>query len=782
MAAGHKKRFFNRLKIFIMKYSISIIVLSVFLTVTAFSESPRSIIYLNGIWEFDQTDKAYPPEKFTRKIPVPGLIDLASPLIDNYDALFMGDQVARYSWYKTTFFVPAENESKKAVLTILKSRFNTQVSINGIDLGTYIQNSTPIECDLTNYIVYGSENTIIVRVDDIKRNPIQSAFSMDIEQFTYIPGIWDDVFVTFTGPIRITRALILPNVEGEQATVKVLLQNHDNKIRREFTLESYTSEVLVSVREKKSGKEVSPEVQLLSDISCLSQKEIFLEVPIENIHLWTPDDPFLYEALITVYSNNVLSDRTTETFGMRDFGTKGNKFILNGEEIALRGSNITLSRFFGDTERKELPWDREWVKKLLIDIPKSLNWNTFRFSIGIVPDFWYDLADEYGIMIQNEWPMWKNRGWDKQIEKEFTDWVWNDGSHPSIIIWDALNESKHPYIGNVIIPELKKLDPTRIWDAGYMDSRHMELNEMDEPHYYPLIFSQRGDKKEVYKLRLSYRWGSLFYEDAYLDALKYTDVPQVVNEYGWMWVNRDGTPAFISKGKTDQDEKVPQKHYFKPLNVWEGEGEPIGGLFEYFLGSNASANDRFEFQAYYIQLQTETLRTKQDIAGVLGFSYLTFNKGYTGDWFLNPIKDLNPSPTLKWQYHCFAPFAVFIDMEDGRYLKKPVHFAPGEELIVELLGVNDLSLRMEGEVTLKIIDSDMKVCSNKEAFKISIAAHDKKFIASKIILPDNPGGYLLIAELKDKSGKIQISRRYIRIGKTDQSTIFPNLQIQIPER
>ena len=55
-----------------------------------------------------------------------------------------------------------------------------------------------------------------------------------------------------------------------------------------------------------------------------------------------------------------------------------------------------------------------------------------------------------------------------QISKEYTDWVWSDGSHPSIAIWDAINENTDNYIGNTLIPELKKLDPTRIWDAGYM--------------------------------------------------------------------------------------------------------------------------------------------------------------------------------------------------------------------------------------------------------------------------------------------------------------------------
>ena len=57
-----------------------------------------------------------------------------------------------------------------------------------------------------------------------------------------------------------------------------------------------------------------------------------------------------------------------------------------------------------------------------------------------------------------------------------------DGSHPSIAIWDAINENWDNYIGGQLIPELKKLDPTRVWDAGYMTGDQMVLDEMDEPH------------------------------------------------------------------------------------------------------------------------------------------------------------------------------------------------------------------------------------------------------------------------------------------------------------
>ena len=48
----------------------------------------RSIIPLNGTWEFDRSEQAFPPKRFTRTIPVPGLIHLAEPQIDDYDTWF----------------------------------------------------------------------------------------------------------------------------------------------------------------------------------------------------------------------------------------------------------------------------------------------------------------------------------------------------------------------------------------------------------------------------------------------------------------------------------------------------------------------------------------------------------------------------------------------------------------------------------------------------------------------------------------------------------------------
>jgi len=52
---------------------------------------------------------------------------------------------------------------------------------------------------------------------------------------------------------------------------------------------------------------------------------------------------------------------------------------LNGRVYFLRGSNITLHRFFRKIPFGTLPWDAAWVRKLLVDIPHEMHWNSFRF-------------------------------------------------------------------------------------------------------------------------------------------------------------------------------------------------------------------------------------------------------------------------------------------------------------------------------------------------------------------------------------------------------------------
>jgi len=762
----------------------------------ALSQQSRVVTNLNGRWEFEQTETAFCPESFTRSIPVPGLIDLAEPKVEQYEKYFSGTHQPRYSWYRRKFTVPAESAGRFAVLNLLKSRFDTQIILNGHDLGTYMQCNTPIECNLTPFILDDRENILLIRIGERAWLPKQSATGVDREKYTDIPGIWDDVFITFTGPVRVERALILPDLKGSKVTAKIMLENHKDEVNRSMYLTQIAGKVSVYIREKKSGKAVTEPVTEDFVLQCRKRMPLVLETELKNAHAWSPEDPFLYEAVVSVTAQQTVdrrrellyeiasdqrsSDEVATSFGMRDFEAVGRMFHLNGQQYRLLGSTINLYRFFEDPERAGLPWDRQWVKKMFIDIPKSLRWNAFRMCIGLAPKFWYDLADEHGILLQNEWPMWQVRGWDEQIDKEYTDWVWADGSSPSIIIWDAMNEAVHVYISDVVIPKLKKLDPTRVWDAGFMTAERKIVNEMEEPHYYPFHTGWWWTNEDLEKERQSYRFGNLFRKHAWLGRTRYEGLPMILNEYAWLWLNRDGTPGIRTKGyfgPRDTPPKTKNYEYYNPEGVQEYFDRDN---YDYLLGPGSTVEQRRDIQAYLMELQTEAIRSSRNLAGVLSFCYLANNRGYTGDWFIDAIKDLVPSDALKCQYHCFAPFAVFIDVEDGRYQKNPKHFQPGTIAAVNLLAVNDTGQEKSGTVVLEVIDEKGKVVS-KQSASVSVDAFWEELVPMIVKVPDKAGGYLLVSELACKQGQagVQRSRRYIRVGKAEDIA-WPPYKIDLP--
>ena len=762
-----------------------------------FSQNLNTIIPLNGTADFEQTENAFPPQKFTRKIPVPGLIDLAEPKIDQYDLYFSGQHQPRYNWYRFRFNISKKDANKYAILKLLKSRYNTQIIFNGQDCGQYMQCNTPIDCDLTPFMKAGEENELLIRLGERAWLPKEAATGFDREKYSDIPGIWDDIFIEIGGPIKIHRALVLPNLKEKTVTIKTVLENYAKILERNMEYSEIEYEAKAFLREKKTKKIISGTAIASGKIQCQQAQKIVFNFAMDEVHSWSPEDPFLYEAVVSITSQKLffnnygnkesirpskkyawemsISDTKNITFGMRDFESKGKDFYLNGKRYNLFGSTLTLNRFFEDRDRAHLPWDKEWVENLMINIPKSLRWNFFRVSIGLLPDFWYDLADKHGIVIQNEYLMWNLRGRPSQYKKEYTDWIWSDGNHPSIIIWDALNEQKQEYIGGELIPELRKIDPTRIWDLGYMKAEASGKLEMNEIHWYPLAHGWWVNDAWVAKHIPAFRFGEISRKYDGIAQFREATTPIIVNEFGWQWQSRDGLKSGVRTfGNFTKKDITPYK---KNYESFEPDGSQLyrnRDTYEYFLGKKSTdATARRNFQAYILAIESEILRSTREADGIATFSYLTNNNGYTGDWFAGNIAELQPTPGLLVQYHTCRPFATFIDVQDGRYLKNPDFFQPQKKYLINLLAVNDSGEKKSGELVFNLLDKNGKVVF-EHTQAIEVDAFWQKTISVEVEMPKKKGGYMFISYLKENglNDIPQVSRRYINVGASSGNEFF----------
>jgi hypothetical protein len=701
------------------------------------------------------------------------------------------------------FTVGEELRGRYARLKILKSRFDTQIILNGHDCGTFMQCSSPIEASLTGFVRYGEENVLLVRVGDRAWLSPQSALGVDREKTADFPGIWDDIAIVFTGPVSIDRVLALPNLAGSCVDVKLALSNRSTLLERDLEYASLSYTVHCTVREKSTRLSVGSPWSSKGILPSQGKRELHGTIALPHPHRWSPADPFLYEVLVRVVLNGrearkygnpenttlhvdslwveKVSDEQAFTFGFREFAVHDTIFTLNGREIRLYGSTITLDRFFEDRERARLPWDTSWVERLLVDIPKAMGWNALRVSLGLLPSFWYDLADKHGLLIQNEFPMWGMRGGEDQIRREYTDWVWADGNHPSIVIWDALNEQEQSFVGQELIPHLRELDPTRIWDAGWTSRSLMKKMDMEEVHWYSLGHGWWLSEDRVREQRMTYRFGVL---DRAMPSGIQDDsvrVPRVVNEYGWLWLERGGRRTSIRTHGSFRADDIALSNvnfeYFEPDGSQLYHGRDI---YEYYLGANASPEQRMGFQAYLLGIETEALRSSRRFAGVISFPYLTNNAGYTGDWFLDSIRDLRPAQALLIQYHAMREVAAFISLEDGRYVKPPKIFDPGSRLSFEICVVNDTWTGSDSEIRVMVVDVKHAVVAQRV---LTAKAHpmSRQVIPMELELPQRVGGYMLVTEfMSDPSvGTPQISRRYFRIGNDPQIT-FPEYTYALP--
>jgi hypothetical protein len=261
---------------------------------------------------------------------------------------------------------------------------------------------------------------------------------------------------------------------------------------------------------------------------------------------------------------------------------------------------------------------------------------------------------------------------------------------------------------------------------------------MDEPHPYQGVVNwiQPGANRDIYSL------GNLDFNPKIMQEINNAGSAQLVNEYGWIWLWRNGSPSKLTVE-----------------------------VFEHYLGKNSSPEQNVNFQAYWMQLETEWLRSNPNIAGVLAFCYLANNYGYTGDWFAGNIKDLKPTPTLDWFQHAFAPAGTFINLTDERYVRLSKPHQPGSTFLFNLAGINNLNKTANGSVKVKLLNTKGQT-TLEQNFQVKLESFLRSDIPVSMGLPNEAGGYTLVAEFTPENGKTVVSRRFLKVGEAKEYKYF----------
>src|SRR5688500_1475015 len=151
------------------------------------------------------------------------------------------------------------------------------------------------EYPITKYLKFGQDNEILIQVGDRAWLPSEAAGSTDKEKVNYLPGIWDNVFISFSGKFSVHKMLMLPSLKNSKVTAKLQIRSFYPP-QLLFGTSMFDSCVIeVDILEKLSGKKMASARQA----AAIKRDNITtVEIPVSMIkpHLWTPDDPFLYTA------------------------------------------------------------------------------------------------------------------------------------------------------------------------------------------------------------------------------------------------------------------------------------------------------------------------------------------------------------------------------------------------------------------------------------------------------------------------------------------------------
>jgi hypothetical protein len=443
---------------------------------------------LNGAWafRFDKED-AGERERWYESAPAGFPLRITVPFPWGSKLSGVADE-ADVAWYARTIRVPGEWAGQRVFLVVGASDWKTSGWLDGQPLGGYQGGYTPFELELTKLAKPGVEQRLVLRVDDSPH-----PFKLEGKQgYGRARGLWQTLYLEARPAFYVDSFELHASPQLKRVEARVRLSD---PAPAGATLELRAEASDAPERTTAEGQLAIP----------AGAREARLTLPLgERPRLWTLEDPFLYDATLTLTAGGS-KDHVKTYFGLRSIGVAllpGHGFpyvALNGRPVYLQ---MTLDQGWHPDGFYTWPSDAAMREEVLL--ARRLGLNAIRTHVKVeLPRKLY-WADKLGVLVMSDVPnSWgePDAAMRKEWETAFHGMLRRDFNHPAVFSWILFNETwglftkkdgKGAYLPETQewvasrVAMAKQLDPTRLVEdnspccgighvAGDLNSWHFYL-------------------------------------------------------------------------------------------------------------------------------------------------------------------------------------------------------------------------------------------------------------------------------------------------------------------
>ena len=445
------------------------------------------------------------------------------------------DAPSRSVWYRRSFAVTEEECSATVLLHFGAVDYRARVWVNGQYVGTHEGGFTPFAFEVQQYLHKG-ENTLVVKAEDSYSRELPRGKQMCGRRpcscfYRNTTGIWQSVWLEFTGCDYITDIRITPDLDRNRADFVIRINGE------------HPSEIALTIR-KESQVIGTMTVACESKNICCSfgfqENGVF---SVENLY-WTPEKPNLIDVEVTLIHDGKKYDTVSTYFGMRKIHVCGEEIYLNNSPLYQR---LVLDQGYWPEGLMTAPSD-EAIRRD-VEMTKEFGFNGARKHQKIEDPRYYYWADKLGLLVWGEMPSnydFTPEG-QRMLLSELQAFVRRDYNHPCIVTWIPFNESwgVHEIAGDsrqksfvkAVYYLLRSLDESRL--VGSNDGwEQLELTDFCGIHDYDI--SPENFATRYMDIEKTMR-GSVNFKPIYAAGEQYNGVPVLITEMGGVkLVNDDG--------------------------------------------------------------------------------------------------------------------------------------------------------------------------------------------------------------------------------------------------